>query len=211
MSPFTIPPAVDYAAVFLFGMTGALAATRRGHDVIGLVVLAFAAGTGGGFLRDGLILQNGPPAVLLDGGYAVSLVAACAVTWVFHARVERLARPFLVLDALGVAAYGVVGASKALVAGLSPAACVFTGVVNAVGGGMIRDVLVREEPLMLKPGQFYAVASAAGVGAFVLLVTAMHAPVEAAAAVGIAVTLMVRLLSIRLNWTTRPVRRPEDA
>ena len=76
---------------------------------------------------------------------------------------------------------------------------------------MIRDVLVREEPLMLKPGQFYAVASAAGVAAFVLLVTAMHAPVEAAAAVGIAVTLMVRLLSIRLNWTTRPVRRPDDA
>jgi len=55
------------------------------------------------------------------------------------------------------------------------------------------------------------VASAAGVAAFVLLVTAMHAPVEAAAAVGIAVTLMVRLLSIRLNWTTRPVRRPDDA
>ena len=73
----------------------------------------------------------------------------------------------------------------------------------------------RRDLAKSEPGRVEAMAAQwaawCGVGAFVLLVTAMHAPVEAAAAVGIAVTLMVRLLSIRLNWTTRPVRRPEDA
>ena len=206
MDAFAIPPAVDAAAVFLFSITGALAATRRGYDVVGLVVLAVAAGLGGGLLRDGLLLQEGPPAALRDGTYAAAVLGGCLVTWLFHSRVEKLGGPFLVLDALGTAAYGVVGASKALAAGLAPAACVFAGVVNAVGGGIIRDVLVREEPLILKPGQFYAVASAMGVSLFVALKVLLECPVATAAAAGIVLTLALRLLSLRLNWTTRAIR-----
>ena len=209
MDAFSIPPAVDGAAVFLFSITGALAATRRGYDVVGLVFLAVAAGLGGGLLRDGLLLQDGPPAALRDSTYAAAVLGGCIVTWLFHARVERLSGPFLVLDAIGTAAYGVVGASKALAAGLPPAACVFVGVVNAVGGGVIRDVLVREEPLILKPGQFYAVASAMGVSLFVALKVLVDCPLYAAAGAGITLTLVLRLLSLRLNWTTRAIRPPD--
>jgi uncharacterized membrane protein YeiH len=206
MDVFTIPAAVDYAAVFLFSITGALSATQRGHDVVGLVVLAFAAGLGGGFLRDGLILQDGPPAALRDGGFVLAVLAGCVVTWLFHARVERFSRAFLVLDAIGMAAYGIVGATKAAAAGLAPAACVLTGVVNAVGGGIIRDVLIREEPLLFRPGQFYAVAAAAGVSLFIFLDRVLSVPAGIAAGSGMLAALTIRLLSIYLNWTTRPVK-----
>ena len=89
---------------------------------------------------------------------------------------ERLSKPFLIFDALGTGAYGVVGASKAFEAGLAIPACIFVGVVNAVGSGLIRDVLVREEPLMFKPGQFYIIASVLGVTFFMLFAIFFRLP-----------------------------------
>ena len=112
------------------------------------------------------------------------------------------------MDALGTSAYGVVGASIALEAGLAVPACIFVGVVNAVGSGLVRDVLVREEPLMLKPGQFYAIASLLGVAGFTLLVVYLHAPVVPSALLAIAITFVFRLLAILFDWKTRSVMRP---
>lgn len=81
-----------------------------------------------------------------------------------------------------------------------------TGVVNAVGGGIIRDVLIREEPLLFRPGQFYAVAAAAGVSLFIFLDRVLSVPAGIAAGSGMLAALTIRLLSIYLNWTTRPVK-----
>jgi uncharacterized membrane protein YeiH len=102
----------------------------------------------------------------------------------------------------------VVGASKAFEAGLAVPACIFVGVVNAAGSGLIRDVLVREEPLIFKPGQFYVIASALGVTAFALLTAVLHVAVVAAAFAGIAITFVLRLLAILFDWKTRSVMRP---
>ena len=107
------------------------------------------------------------------------------------------------MDALGTGAYGVVGASKAFEAGLAVPACIFVGVVNAVGSGLIRDVLVREEPLMFKPGQFYVIASLLGVAGFTLLVVYLRAPVVPSALLAIAITFVFRLLAILFDWKTR--------
>src|SRR5205085_8347538 len=164
-----LPMSIDLGATFLFSITGAMVAIRRHYDLIGLFALALACGLGGGLLRDGFFIQNGPPAAMRHGGYIVAVIAGCAVSTVFFEHVERLSKPFLILDALGTAAYGVVGASKSFEAGLSIPACIFVGVVNAVGSGLIRDVLVREEPLLFKPGQFSVIASTLGVAAFSLL------------------------------------------
>ncbi len=125
-----------------------MVAIRRHYDPIGLFVLALACGLGGGLLRDGLFIQTGPPAAMRNGGYMIAVLAGCVVAIVLFRHVERLSKPFLVFDALGTAAYRVVGASKAFEAGLAIPACIFVGVVNAVGSGLIRDVLVREEPLL---------------------------------------------------------------
>ena len=130
------------------------------------------------------------------------------IATLFFPHVERLSRPFLIIDALGTAAYGVVGASKAAEAGLAIPACIFVGVVNAVGSGLIRDVLVREEPLLFKPGQLYVIASLLGVAIFTLLAVFVHAPVVPSAISAIAVTFVFRLMAIMFDWKTTPILRP---
>jgi uncharacterized membrane protein YeiH len=203
-----LPLAIDLGAVFVFSITGAMVAVRRGYDPVGLFVLALATGLGGGLLRDGVFIQAGPPAAMQNGGYLLAVLAGCLATALFVGHVERLSKAFLTLDALGTGAYGVVGASKAYQAGLPLPACIFVGVVNATGSGLIRDVLVREEPLMLKPGQYYIIASLLGVLAFAALRMQFAVPMAWSASAGIAVTFVVRMLAITFNWSTKPVHRP---
>jgi uncharacterized membrane protein YeiH len=143
-----------------------------------------------------------------DGSYIFAVIAGCVMAILFFKHVERMSKPFLVLDALGTGAYGVVGASKAFEAGLAIPACVFVGVVNAVGSGLIRDILVREEPLMLKPGQFYVVASLFGVSAFALLAACFRWPLISSAVAGISITFIIRCLAIFFDWKTKSVMPP---
>ena len=203
-----LPIAIDLGATVLFSVTGAMVAIRRHYDAIGVFALALACGLGGGLLRDGLFIQAGPPAAMRDGSYMIAVMAGCVVAILFFKHVERLSKPFLIIDALATGAYGVVGASKAFEAGLAIPACIFVGVVNAVGSGLIRDVLVREEPLMFKPGQFYVVASLLGVAGFALLAGSFRAPVLPSAISAIAITFVFRLLAIFFDWKTRSVMRP---
>lgn len=203
-----LPIFIDIGATVLFSMTGAMEAIRRHYDPVGMFVLALACGLGGGLLRDGLFIQAGPPAAMRDASFILAVLAGCIVAGLFFKHVVRLSKPFLLLDALGTGAYGVVGASKAFEAGLAVPACLFVGVVNAVGSGLIRDVLVREEPLMLKPGQFYVIASLAGVCAFAAAARWLPVPLMTAAMTGIAVTFGLRLLAISFNWKTKSVLQP---
>jgi len=205
---FQLPVFIDLGATFVFSITGAMEAIRRHYDPVGLFVLALACALGGGLMRDGLFIQAGPPAAMRDASYILAVLAGCVVAWMFFKHVARLSKPFLLLDALGTGAYGVVGASKAFESGLAVPACLFVGVVNAVGGGLVRDVLVREEPLMLKPGQFYVVASVAGVWSFALLASWAHLPLVVAALMAIAITFGLRVLAISFDWKTRAVLKP---
>lgn len=206
-----LPIAIDLGATVLFSITGAMVAIRRHYDAVGLFVLALACGLGGGLLRDGVFIQAGPPVAMRNGSYIIAVFAGCVLAALFFSHVERLSKPFLIIDALGTAAYGVVGASKAAEAGLAVPACIFVGVVNAVGSGLIRDVLVREEPLFFKPGQFYVIASVLGVAGFAFAVY-FHAPILPSAISAIAVTFVVRLMAIMFDWKTKSILRspPSD-
>jgi len=200
-----LPIAIDLGATVLFSITGAMVAIRRHYDPIGVFVMALACGLGGGLLRDGLFIQAGTPAAMRDASYIYAVFAGCVVAILFFKHVERLSKPFLIFDALGTGAYGVVGASKAFEAGLTIPACIFVGVVNAVGSGLIRDILVREEPLMLKPGQFYVIASVLGVTGFALLTSYFLVPLVPSAISAIAITFVFRLLAIFFDWKTKSV------
>ena len=203
-----LPISIDLGATVLFSITGAMVAIRRHYDAVGVFVLALASGLGGGLLRDGLFIQNGPPAAMRDPSYMIAVLAGCGLAILFFKHADRLSKPFLIFDALGTAAYGVVGASKAFEAGLSTPACIFVGVVNAVGSGLIRDVLVREEPLLFKPGQFYVIASLLGVTEFTLLAFVFRAPLVPSAISAIAITFVFRLLAIFFDWRTKSIVRP---
>ena len=206
---FILPIGIDLAATFLFGLTGALAAMKRGYDWIGLFALAFATAIGGGLIRDGIFISQGPPAVTKDSRYIMAVIVAAMMGPLFRSYAMRFNKLIAWLDALGLGAYAVVGIQKSLNADLSVAAAVLVGVINAVGGSVLRDVLVREEPLLFKPGQFYALAAIAGCLLFVLLTLRLDMEVVRAALITIGATFAFRVLAIRFNWTTRPVWQEE--
>src|SRR5208282_2362533 len=142
---FLLPLEFDLGATFLFALTGAWVAIRRDYDFIGVFTLALVTGVGGGLLRDTLFIRHEHPAVMEDARYIWAVMAAtvlAALTVPLARRFERL-----------VAA--VDGVEKALATDLSFTASILVGVVNATGGGLMRDILVRDEPLFFKPGQYY--------------------------------------------------------
>lgn len=206
---FEPPIALDLAASFFCAITGALAAVQKRYDLVGLFVLALVTGIGGALLRDGVFLQAGPPAVVQDGRYLLAVAAAAAVTAVTARHLHRLRTPFVVADALALGLYAIVGAAKTLAAGLPAVAAVLVGVVNAVGGGILRDVLVREEPLIFRPSEFYAIAALAGAGLFVILTVGAGASPRDVAPIAIGVTIVVRLMAIWLGWCTEALWREE--
>ena len=199
--PFLLPIEFDLAAVFLFALTGVWAATRRGYDVVGAFVLAFVTGVGGGLLRDGIFLQE-VPVVLRDVRYIWAVLVALGIGAVAQRFTERLGLLIIYVDALAIGVYAVYGANKSLISGLPPEAAVLVGLCNAVGGGLLRDVLVRDEPLLLKPGQIYFLATLVGCAGFVFLTYHYGIATDMAAWLAIAVTFLLRLLAIRFNWTT---------
>ncbi len=205
VSGFTLPIYFDLGATFLFALTGALAAMRRGYDIVGLLALALVTGVGGGLLRDGLFIQSGPPAVTTDARYMLVVLAACALAILLGERVSRFRAVIDFADALGLGAYAVVGAQKSLDAGLSVPAAMLVGVVNACGGRVARDILTREEPLLFRPGQFYALAAALGSVMYTLLVTETALATIWAAWMAIATTFIFRALAIHFDWKTTAV------
>lgn len=210
--PFQLPLALDLAATFVFAITGALVARRKGFDVVGVLGLALVAGLGGALLRDGLFLQSGPPVVIRDARYLVMvLLGAAAGAW-FAAHLTRLALLFQLADAVGLGLYAAVGAQKAVEAGLPFLGALLVASVNAVGGSVLRDLLIREVPLLFRPGELYALAALGGAAAFLLLARTLHVADFAAALAGIALTFCLRMLSLKLGWRTVPFDdlRPRD-
>ena len=201
---FLLPIGFDLAATFLMATTGVWAASRRGYDAVGAFVLAFAAGVGGGLLRDSLFLSQ-TPVVIQDPRYLVAVLAAVLVGGATQRYAQHSEQLMAYVDALAIGVYGVVGADKALAAGIPSVGAVLVGLCNAVGGGLIRDILTREEPLIFKPGQLYALAALGGCMLFVFLVQRYGFAVHDGAWIAIATTLALRLLAIRFNWTTRPL------
>jgi len=203
--PFQLPVAVDLAAVFLMALTGAIEAIRREFDLIGLFVLSLATGVGGALIRDGIFLQRGIPAVLMDDRYLIAASAAALLGLVFGTRAVISNRLIALVDALALGAYAVVGVEKTLHLGLGFVPAVLVGVVNACGGGVLRDMFTGERPMVFKPGQFYAFAAL--IGCFVYIPLRRFGVMEPlyAAFVAIAVTFGLRVLAISLDWSTRPV------
>ena len=153
---------LDLAGTAVFAASGAAVGMKHRLDVFGVCVLAFVAGNAGGMLRD--VLIGAIPPVAFRGWHyvAVSLLAA-VVTFVWHPRLERLHTPILIFDAAGLGLFSVSGTQKALAYGLNPLIAALLGMLTGIGGGMLRDVLVREIPTVLRK-DLYALAALAGAG-----------------------------------------------
>ena len=212
MNPaFHLPIWFDLGATFAFALTGALAAIRRGYDIVGIFFLALVSSIGGGLIRDGVFIPSASPMPLLtDPRYIELIVAATIAGALFGGHVKKFHRLIAVIDALGLGAYAAFGTQKALVAGLAVPAAILVGVINAAGGGLLRDVITRQEPLVFKPGQFYVLTALAGAVVFVFLTVQFEVEATLAALAAIVATFVFRALTIIFNWRTTPVGAPGE-
>jgi uncharacterized membrane protein YeiH len=202
---FDLPVLFDLGATFAFALTGALAAIKRHYDIVGVLALALVSGIGGGLIRDGIFLQDSLTPLLTNSAYIYTILTATVAGLFFRQHVHRFYRLIAWVDALGLGAYAVFGVQKALTAGLPPSAAVLIGVINAIGGGLLRDVLTREEPLVFKPGQFYLLTALVGAVTFICAGVYLAVSATQAALLAMAVTFLFRSVTIAFNWRTAPV------
>lgn len=181
---------LTYAGVAVFAATGALAAVHRKHDIVTFVFFAAVTGVGGGTLRD--LLLDQPVFWLVDPNHLIVSAAVGALVWTTGARRWPL-KALLWLDALGLCAFAVLGAGKALGLGLSAPVCVVMGVLTATAGGIIRDVLAAEPSVLLRR-EIYL--TAALLGATVFVVAEPWVGREAAGAAGFAAGFGLRAAAL---------------
>src|SRR5436190_6832499 len=160
---------LNLVGTFVFGLSGGMTGVRVKLDLFGAVVLAAAVGLAGGIIRD--LLIGIPPATFRDWRYLAAVGGAGLVTILAHPAINRLQRPIQALDAAGLALFCVTGAATALAHRLGVAEAVILGAITGIGGGMLRDVLVREIPTVLRGG-LYAIPALVGAG---IVVAAYHA------------------------------------
>ncbi|MGO4598760.1 trimeric intracellular cation channel family protein [Terrabacter sp. 2RAF25] len=189
--------ALDLVGVFVFGLSGGLVAVKKRFDLFGVLVLACAAALGGGIMRD-LLIGSVPPVGISDWRLLTAAALGGLVTFLFHPGVERVTRFVRVLDAAGLAAFAVSGSLKAITtAGVSPIASVLVGVITAIGGGIVRDLLAGQVPEVLRR-ELYALP--AMLGAVIVVVAAQLGSLQdwvlwASAALVFA----VRMVAVRLD------------
>jgi uncharacterized membrane protein YeiH len=190
-----LQPAFDYAGVTVFALTGALAAARDRHDIITFWFFAVVTGIGGGTLRD--LLIGAPVFWIGDATYlGIGLGAALAV-WFLTPYLER-AKMLIWLDAVGLAAYAVIGAAKALSMGVDPFISVAMGVLTACFGGVIRDVLAGQPNAVVKR-EITISAALLAAGGFVALTFAGVPPLWAGA-IGALAGFGLRAGAIHYGW-----------
>lgn len=183
---------LNLAGTFVFGLSGGLAGVQKRLDVFGVVVLAVVVGLAGGITRD--LLIGIPPQTFRDWRYIAVAGGAGLVTFLAHPALERLERPVLVLDAAGLALFCVTGASTALDHRVGPVEAVVLGAITGVGGGVLRDVLVREIPVVLRTG-LYAIPAL--IGAAIVVAASRSGSRDLAFPIaGAAVCFLIRLAGI---------------
>ncbi len=206
---FLLPPYFDYSATFLWAISGALLGARKGYAILGIITVAMVSSTGGGLLRDSILIQDGPPVLLRSSTYLSIIALAVLIVFVFGRQIQRwryFKHLMSVVDAVGLGAYAVVGMNFAFVAGLSIAGVIVVGMMNAVGGGILRDVLMRREPSMFQPGTLEESLALVGCILFVGLVRGLHVIQFYAAWMTIAVVFLIRMIAIHYGISSRPLQ-----
>lgn len=189
---------LDLVGTFAFALSGATAARQRRLDLFGICAIAFTVACGGGIIRD-ICIGDIPPAGLRTWYYLATAIFATGLAIWFYPIVERLNRPVLLFDAVGLSMFAVTGAQKALSYGHNAQVAVLLGVITAVGGGVIRDVLLNRVPVILQKEVY---ASAALIGAFIVVLGSYTTWLSGdwASIIALSVCFSLRLLALRFNW-----------
>src|SRR5947209_17462395 len=201
----TLTLALNLMGTFAFGLSGGILAVRKQMDLFGVLVLSVATGLGGGIMRD-IVLGHIPPATLSDWRYLAAAGLAWLLVFLWFSRVVHHGKFLTTFDAIGLSIFTVTGTTIAFDAGLGPAPAALLGMLTGVGGGVLRDVLAAEVPLIFR-SEVYAVASM--LGAIIIIVAGqigfLGLPAEVVAAIAI---FSLRMVSVRRGWRI-PIAMPK--
>ncbi|GGZ02817.1 trimeric intracellular cation channel family protein [Streptomyces poonensis] len=188
---------LDLAGVLVCALLGGVVARAEGLDLFGYLAVGTVSGLGGGIVRDTL-LQHGTPVALTDPAYLPVAFAGAFLAFVFSIGEELWHRMFVVLDAAVIGFWSVAGAQKTLAAGLAWLPAVLLGTITAVGGGAVRDLLLRRVPAVFGGNGLYATVALAVSGAYVLLHRTGHP--GAAVVCGVLLAVVFRVVAYRRGW-----------
>jgi len=197
---------LDLVGTFVFAVSGAVSGVKHRIDLFGVLVLSFVAATAGGIVRD-VLIGAVPPAAIQDWRYITLSLIAGLTTFFWYPLINRIKSPVQIFDALGLGLFAISGAGKAIAFHLGPGAAVLMGVLTGIGGGMARDLLVSEVPVVFT-AELYAVAALAG-AAVVVGGDIFFPRSTAIAAVGGLVCVVLRLLAIRNRWKLPVAQQPD--
>lgn len=188
---------LDLAGTFAFAISGATAARQRGLDWFGICAIAFTVACGGGIIRD-VCIGAIPPAGLSTWYYLAAAVLAAGITVGLYGLVRRLNHPVLLFDALGLSLFAVTGAQKTLAYGHNAEMAVLLGTTTAVGGGVLRDILLNRVPVILQK-EIYA--SAALMGALIVVLGRYYElPADGVSVIALTFCFALRMLALRYHW-----------
>ena len=188
---------LDLLGTFVFAISGAIEGVKHRLDVFGVMVLAFVAGNAGGMIRD-VLIGAVPPAAMRDSRYILASLIAGLAVFLWYPRVARLQQIVLLFDAAGLGLFAVSGTQKALAVGINPFIAALLGMLTGIGGGILRDLLVREVPVVFR-AELYALAALAG-AVVVVAGYALHLPPVPTAIAGATLCISMRLIAIRRRW-----------
>jgi uncharacterized membrane protein YeiH len=189
---------IDILGTFVFAISGVMAAVERRFDLFGTIILAFVTAIGGSTLRDVMIGQT-PVGWMKSDIHVWVILLALPISYFFLKQLQRMRKTFLLFDTIGIGLFTILGLETALDAGLSPVIAIMMGVVSAVFGGVIRDVLSNQVPLIFRK-EIYAFACLAGALVYMGL-DYLSIWSELKLVISILTVIAIRLLSIYFKWS----------
>jgi uncharacterized membrane protein YeiH len=196
---------LDWVGTLVFALSGGLLGVRKQFDLFGVLFLSFVVSVAGGIMRD-LLIGAVPPAAITEIHYAAIAICGGLVTFFWASRVARYQRLILLLDAVGLGLFAVLGTQKAIAHHIHPVMAAVLGMLTGIGGGMTRDVLAGDIPFVLR-SDVYAVAALAA-GAIVSLGAALDVAPGPTMLGGAAACILLRLMAIYRGWRAPVARQP---
>lgn len=190
---------LDLVGTFVFAISGLRLAAKKDMDLFGAAVIAFVTAVGGGTTRD-LLLGNTPVSWMQDIAYPIAILAALPFTLLFKKYIVNLKRTFFIFDTIGIALFTISGMQKGLMFDLHPSLAMVMGMVSATVGGVIRDILCNEIPLIFRK-EIYATACLVGALVYYLLDSYSTINNDVSYLITVAVIIAIRVLSIKFHWS----------
>lgn len=204
-----LPYYIDLIGTLVFAVSGALAASDKNmyRDIFGVTFTGFVTAVGGGTLRD--MILGVRPTWVVDGNYLIAITLGVIIAISFKYYILKYRRTFFLFDTLGIALYTVVGVQKALFYDVAPLAAIIMGMFSAVMGGVIRDTLINEVPLIFKK-EIYATACLSGAAIFVLL-KLLNVDDNMNSFISVGVIILIRTISVKYQLTLPKVGSKKSA